>query len=171
MLQKKICMLGSFAVGKTSLVARFVKSIYSDNYHTTIGVKIDKKQVLVNGEAVNCILWDIAGEDEFYTINNSYLRGMAGFILVIDGTRSATLEVACNIYHRIKDEMGEFPFVVAINKSDLQDEWEINSQGVAELRDAGATIIHTSAKNGEGVEEAFQQLVMDMVNFNGKRNG
>lgn len=168
MLQKKICMLGSFAVGKTSLVSRFVKSIYSDTYHTTIGVKIDKKQVTVGDETVNCILWDIAGEDEFYTINNNYLRGMAGFFLVVDGTRNATLEVALNIYHRITDELGELPFVVTINKSDLKSEWEINPVKLNELRDAGASIIHTSAKTGTGVEDAFEQLAMEMINHSGK---
>jgi small GTP-binding protein len=65
MLQKKICMLGAFAVGKTSLVRRFVESIYSDVYQTTVGVKIDKKNVQVHGKEVSLVLWDIYGEDDY----------------------------------------------------------------------------------------------------------
>ena len=65
MLQKKICMLGSFAVGKTSLVQRFVKSIYSEVYQTTVGVKVDKKDVQVNGTDLTLMLWDIYGEDDY----------------------------------------------------------------------------------------------------------
>jgi GTPase SAR1 family protein len=59
MIQKKICMLGAFAVGKTSLVARYVKSIYSDKYQTTVGVKIEKKTLQVDGQEWNLIVWDL----------------------------------------------------------------------------------------------------------------
>ena len=91
MLQKKICMLGSFAVGKTSLVRRYVESIYSDVYHTTVGVKIDKKTVQVGEQEVGLVLWDLYGEDEFQKMRWSYVRGASGYLLVADGTRRATL--------------------------------------------------------------------------------
>jgi len=64
-IQKKICMLGSFSVGKTSLVSRFVSTVFSDKYLTTVGVKIDKKALTVGGEDVTLMLWDIYGEDDF----------------------------------------------------------------------------------------------------------
>ena len=88
MIQKKICMLGAFAVGKTSLVQRFVKSLFSDRYLTTVGVKIDKKIVTVGDTEVSLVLWDLAGEDEFQSVQTSYLRGASGYLLVIDGTRA-----------------------------------------------------------------------------------
>ena len=92
MLQKKICMLGSFAVGKTSLIRRYVESIYSDAYHTTVGVKIDKKTLTVNEQEVNLVLWDLYGEDEFQKMKWSYVRGSSGYLLVADGTRRAIVE-------------------------------------------------------------------------------
>lgn len=76
--QKKICLVGAFATGKTSLVSRFVKSIYSDIYHSTVGVKIDKKVVKLKQQEVSLILWDIHGEDEFQRVQMSYLRGASG---------------------------------------------------------------------------------------------
>ncbi|MGH9835660.1 MAG: Rab family GTPase, partial [Blastocatellia bacterium] len=94
MIQKKICLLGAFAVGKTSLVARFVKSIYSDQYITTVGVKVDKKTVKVDDREINLIVWDLAGEDEFQKVQMSYLSGASGYLLIADGTRLNTLETA-----------------------------------------------------------------------------
>ena len=97
MIQKKICMLGGFSVGKTSLVARFVHSIFSEKYLTTVGVKIDKKVVKVRDEDVNLMLWDIYGEDEFQKIRMSYLKGSSGYLLVVDVTRKSTLDMACKV--------------------------------------------------------------------------
>ena len=94
MIQKKICMLGATGVGKTSLVSRFVSSIFSDKYLTTVGVKIDKKTVTVEARTVTLVLWDIYGEDAFQSVRASYLRGAAGYLLVADGTRQLTLDTA-----------------------------------------------------------------------------
>ena len=79
MVQKKICMLGGFSVGKTSLVKRYVQSVFSEAYLTTVGVKIDKKTVDLPGKTVNLILWDLAGEDDIASLRMSYLRGSAGY--------------------------------------------------------------------------------------------
>ena len=87
MLKKKICMVGQFGVGKTSLVRRFVHSIFDDRYLTTIGVKIDRKDVSIDGQALTLMLWDMAGEDDLAELNVSHLRGASGYILVADGCR------------------------------------------------------------------------------------
>ena len=89
-IQKKICMVGSFAVGKTSLVARFVRGIFSEKYLTTVGVKIDKRTVAVDDRQVNLLLWDLYGEDDFQKLKLSYLRGASGYFLVVDPTRPAS---------------------------------------------------------------------------------
>ena len=100
MIQKKICMLGGFGVGKTSLVSRFVTSIFSDTYLPTIGVKIDKKSIGVDAHEMTLMLWDIYGQDEFQTVRDSYLRGASGYLLVADGTRHATLETAAALQQK-----------------------------------------------------------------------
>ena len=120
MLQKKVCVLGAFGVGKTSLVRRYVESIFSDAYLTTVGVKIDKKTLTVGAEPVTLILWDIAGEDDVTAIRMSYVRGAAGYFLVADGTRAETLEVASSIQTRVTAEVGSVPFLLLLNKADLQ---------------------------------------------------
>ena len=162
MIQKKICMVGAFAVGKTSLVARFVESIFSEKYHTTVGVKISKKALNVGDQEWHLILWDLAGEDEFLQIRTSYLRGSAGYLLVVDGTRRATLDTAVSIQQRIVDAVGPIPFVVLFNKSDLTNEWEIADDAFEGLSHKGWSWLKASAKTGAGVDEAFLSLITKM---------
>jgi len=163
MLQKKICMLGSFAVGKTSLVRRFVESIYSDVYQTTVGVKIDKKNVKVGEKEVSLVLWDIYGEDDYQKMRWTYLRGASGFLLVADGTRRATLEKAVSLEQRAREEAGAIPFVLVINKSDLLRDWELDPALESQLAAQEWSILRTSAKTGEGVEEAFALLTQKIL--------
>lgn len=162
-LQKKICMLGAFAVGKTSLVRRYVDSIFSDRYLTTVGVKIDKRMVTVGGSEVSLILWDIAGEDDISQVRTSYVRGAAGYLLVVDGTRPGTIDVAQSIQQRVEAEVGKLPFVVLLNKRDLQSLWSVSAEHIAALERAGWSVRLTSARSGEGVEEAFQALAERVI--------
>jgi small GTP-binding protein len=163
MLQKKVCLLGGFGVGKTSLVQRYVQSIFSDKYLTTVGVKIEKKMVNVGAAEVALILWDIAGEDDVNGIRTSYLRGAAGYLLVVDVTRGETLEVAKSIQALVTSEIGSVPFLFLFNKTDLKEDWDLPEQSLEDLKDAGHEVLRTSAKTGEGVEEAFQTLAQRMV--------
>lgn len=162
MMQKKICLLGAFGVGKTSLTRRFVDSIFSDAYLTTVGVKIDKKQLDVGPTAVSLVIWDIAGEDEVSAVRTSYLRGAAGYLLVIDVTRGQTLEVARSIQTRVATEIGDIPFLCLLNKTDVE-EWDIADARIDGLRDEGWSVLRTSAKTGEGVEAAFAELAQRIV--------
>ena len=130
MIQKKVCMIGAFAVGKTSLVSQFVRGIYSEKYLTTIGVKIDKASIEADGHTTNLVLWDIHGEDEFQNVRMSYLRGAAGYLLVVDGTRRASLEVAFNLRSKVVENIGHLPFVLVLNKSDLLADWEITREDI-----------------------------------------
>lgn len=163
MIQKKICMLGAFAVGKTSLVSRFVKSLFSDKYHSTVGVKVDKKTVAVGQEQLDLLLWDLYGEDEFQKIRTSYLRGSAGYVLVADGTRRETLDRAVILQNRAEEAIGKVPFVLMVNKADLTDKWELDADALEELAGRGWPAFKTSAKTGAGVEEAFLTLARKML--------
>ena len=151
-------MLGSFGVGKTSLVARFVHSLFSDKYHTTVGVKIDKKIVRVDGSEVTLMLWDLAGEETNAPVNIHQMRDAAGYLLVVDGCRGKTLETALSIQERVENEIGPSPFLLLANKADERFNWEIPDSTWQQLKERGWTVLETSAKTGEQVEEAFLTL-------------
>lgn len=163
MQKKKICLLGSYGVGKTSLVARFVHSMFADKYHTTVGVKIDKKVLSVDGEEVTLMLWDMAGEEDGAPVKLNQVRDASGYLLVADGTRSRTLETARSIQQRAAAEIGARPFLLLVNKADLRNSWEIADSVWQELQAEGWTILETSAKSGQHVEEAFAALTSQML--------
>ena len=151
-------MLGGVAVGKTSLVRRFVHGLFSEKYLTTMGVKIDRKVVRVDEDELGLVLWDIHGEDEFTRIALTYLRGTSGLLLVMDGTRRHTLETAVRIGSQAVATVGEVPRLMLINKADLENEWDIGADDIEQLTAQGWSVIRTSAKSGQGVEEAFLVL-------------
>ena len=163
MIQKKVCMVGAFATGKTSLVSRFVRSIYSDVYHSTVGVKIDKKVIKLKEQEVNLILWDIHGEDEFQRVQMSYMRGASGYFLVVDATRGYTLDKAFYLQQKVEASIGKVPFILLLNKSDLIDEWEIDDRIIENISQKNWLVIKSSAKTGLGVEEAFFNLTEKML--------
>src|SRR5579863_8946120 len=106
MVKKKICMLGYYGVGKTSLVSQFVSQIFADKYQTTVGVKIDKKVVTLDRQEVTLMLWDVAGEEDGAPVKLSYARDASGYLLVVDGCRKKTFDAALNIQQRVEHEIG-----------------------------------------------------------------
>ena len=162
MISKKICMLGAFSVGKTSLVEQFVHSIFSDKYLSTVGVKISKKTLFLDGQDVTLLLWDMEGKDVYADVNLSYLRGAMGFFVVADGMRRETLDTALALRSSAKGVVGNVPNYLLLNKADLAAQWEITDSMIASLDEQGVKYIRTSAKTGLGVNEAFTSLARDM---------
>ena len=160
---RKVCMVGDFGVGKTSSVERFVKNEFSDKYLTTIGVKVDTKIIKVGSSEVKLVIWDIAGRNRFGNIEFTYLRGSASYLLVVDGTRRTTLSTALELRDSIEERYGQIPYVMLINKSDLQDEWEVTDADIADLKNQDITVYITSAKSGDNIEQAFIDLSQILV--------
>ncbi|MDR1049491.1 MAG: GTP-binding protein [Deltaproteobacteria bacterium] len=164
MINKKICMLGSFSVGKTALVRQYVNSIFSDTYLSTVGVKISKKTITARDQDLNLLLWDMEGQDNYSLVNMSYLRGAHGLLFVVDGTRGETLTVALKLRVESMKILGSgIPSIFIINKTDLEPEWEITEKVLSSLEQKGVTIFKTSAKTGLNVEKIFTTLADKMV--------
>jgi small GTP-binding protein len=161
-IQKKLCMVGVFGTGKTSLVRRFVHSKFSDQYLSTVGVKIDRKAVRANNKEINLLLWDLEGRDGAQDIQTSYLRGAAGVLYVVDGTRRDTLSQVYEIRDLVDATVGDVPSAVALNKSDLATSWIITDADRMELSRRQWHVFDTSALTGAKVEEAFVWLAAAM---------
>lgn len=161
MIHKKICLLGSFSVGKTSLVKRFVESIFGEKYITSIGVKINKKIFSVSGVDVSLMVWDLEGEDAYTKIKASYLRGSSGYILVADGTRPETLATALDIHKSTQALLGPIPAILAINKADIEDQWLLTPGMLDEIE--GLSLLKTSAKSDDNVDQLFYSLSHEIL--------
>ena len=163
MIQKKICMVGMYGTGKTSLVQRYVHSIFSARYHSTVGVKIDRKQVELGDTTVNLLLWDVEGRSAGHEIPESYLRGAHAMFFVADGTRRETVDQLFDLRQHARNAAGDVPSIVAMNKVDLAEQWTVGSAETSKLISGGFHVLRTSAKTGEGVEESFRWLAKAAV--------
>jgi small GTP-binding protein len=160
-IQKKICLLGDFGVGKTSLVQRFVEGRFDDKYLSTVGVKISRKTLVRSYGEMNMLIWDLAGSNGFESSSsNSYMQGATGALIVCDLTRRDTL-IACENYARQVRTMNPGIQLACVgNKVDLTKEREVFVPDLlATLSVFGErTFFLTSAKTGERVEDAFIYL-------------
>lgn len=163
LVQKKICLLGDFAVGKTSLVRRYVEGSFDDKYLSTIGVKISHKLLQRDDYHLNLIIWDLAGGDDFVAHDKNYLRGAAGALLVCDLTRPATVELLHRYARQLNEINPNASMVIAGNKCDMIGE---NSKYLEYLDEMSQTIncqsLLTSAKTGENAEKVID-LLADML--------
>ena len=160
MKSAKVCMVGAFGVGKTSLVRRFVHQQFDERYHTTLGVKIDTRIVDTSKEPVKLVLWDMEGADPFEVDKRplarirSYMKGAHGLILVADGTRPPTVKTALGLYHDFCRESRIVPAIMLANKADLTAEWRFDDSVIPDA----LSLYHTSALDGQNIEEAFTAL-------------
>lgn len=168
-VQKKVCMVGLYGTGKTCLVRQYVHSIFSAKYHSTVGVKIDRKTVTVDGREVTLLLWDLAGRDAEQDISPSYLRGAHGLLFVADGTRRETVDQLGELRELSRAAAGDVPAMLALNKSDLADQWVIGPKDLERLGQQGWHTVKTSAKTGTGVEDAFGWLAQATLGSPGGR--
>lgn len=153
-ISKKIILVGHFGVGKTSLVKRFVEEKFSEQYITTIGVKIDKKVVMVNEVEVKLLIWDIAGEEAQRKIPQSYRLGAHGVLYVFDLNRPSTYQHLSEEIQELQSVLPDVPVRILGNKIDL-----IDDALLAQLKkEITLPFDATSAKTGEHVEEAFVSL-------------
>ena len=171
--REKVVLLGDAAVGKTSLIRRFVHASFDERYISTLGTNISKKTVTVEGprgplEIVQTI-WDVVGQADFQSVQRFALKGSRGLVLVCDSTRYETFDHYASWLRFVKEAIGPIPTVLVANKWDLASR-EVNPEEVKSLA-AIMEVPHilTSAKTGEGVEEAFRYLATEMA-FDRKPN-
>ena len=164
-LTSKVCVVGDFAVGKTSVVERFVNNQFSEKYLSTVGVKIDTKEIEHSelGVSHKLVVWDVAGSDRFGPTEFAYLRGANGYILVADGTRPMTLASLEALHAQIDEQYGPSPCIVLVNKRDLVAEWGVSDERFDELSSKYKHIYKTSAKIGTDVEQAMIRLAEMIV--------
>jgi small GTP-binding protein len=170
-ISQKVCLVGDFGVGKTSLIRQFVDRQFSDQYLSTVGVKISRK--LVSMPEVNeqikqlqLIVWDIEGSTRFKAIAPTYLQGAKGVVIVADVTRQSSIENLDTHVQLFRSVCPKSSLIMALNKIDLMEgnQREAILQGIAaKFSNLKISVYATSAKTGENVDKIFQSLAIQML--------
>ncbi len=166
----KICLVGEEAVGKTSLIHRFVSGAFDESYIRTLGAVVSKKTVKLGSMegkpvVVDMVILDIMGKRTFLQLfKEAYFHGAKGILAVFDVTRKASLRDLTKWVDGVRDSVGPVPVYTLGNKSDLSERREVTEQEASEVLSPYETpILYTSAKTGENVEQAFQSLAKTIV--------
>jgi len=163
-MKVKICLVGEGAVGKTCLIRRFIQDQFDDRYISTLGAKVSKKEIKVDGPNggmdIDMTIWDIMGEKGFRELlKEAYFHGAQGVLAVCDVTRKETLDDLDDWIAAVVKVTGNVPMEFLGNKSDLKDQMAVSEADVREAAEShGAPFLFTSAKTGENVETAFANL-------------
>lgn len=159
MFAYKIVVIGDFGVGKTSLVRRFVENSFSEDYLSTIGVSMSRKQLISeDGIKSTMMIWDTEGQTEHRTIFKQYLNGAKAFIIVADVSRDETIASIKNHIALCKEAISDAPIYIALNKSDLEDFSDNSINELKKLDTNIANIYKTSAKLNNVVDEIFTDI-------------
>ena len=168
----KILLIGDSKVGKTCLISRYAIGVFNEDYISTIGFDNRQKEEIINNEKVLVKIFDTAGQERFKSITANYLRNAEGVILVYDLTSTESFESLKFWIESIKNNLGNdepIPIIIIGNKIDLEGAREIN-KSVAEkfAKDNNYKYFETSAKTGEGVDDAFREIVKQILGRNDK---
>ena len=168
----KILLIGDSSVGKTCLISKYAIGVFNEDYISTIGFDSRQKEEIINNEKVLVRIFDTGGQERFKSITANYLRNAEGVILVYDLTSTESFENLKFWIESIKNNLGNddiIPIIIIGNKIDLEDARVIN-KSVAEkfAKDNNYKYFETSAKTGEGVDDAFREIVKQILGRNDK---
>jgi small GTP-binding protein len=170
-ISQKVCLVGDFGVGKTSLIRQFVDRQFSDQYLSTVGVKISRKLVAIPDatqeiQQLQLIVWDIEGSTRFKAIAPTYLQGAKGAVIVADVTRPSSIANLEDHVQLFRSVCPKSSLIMALNKIDLMENNEkeqISQDIAAKFSNLKIPVYSTSAKTGENVDEIFQSLAIQIV--------
>ncbi|NVM54680.1 MAG: GTP-binding protein [Candidatus Helarchaeota archaeon] len=160
----KLVLLGDQAVGKTSLVLRFVNHTFSEHYISTIGADFLIKDLELLGAPIRLMIWDLGGQEQWEGVRARYMQGSDGVILVFDVSRKQNIEYYIfNWIKEIKEFIGEkAPLIIVGNKMDLKPQIDL-SKTEKFIKDLNYPYVETSAKTGDRVEGMFQRITAGIV--------
>ena len=170
LVKKKVCLVGEGAVGKTSLIRKFVMDSFDDAYITTVGTKVSKKEVVAQSPGgmsarLDMTIWDIMGQPGFRELlKQSYFHGSSGIVVVFDVTKRETFEAIETWMDDVRGIVGDRPPVIFFgNKGDLPERAMGEDEAEETARSYKGTLYYTSAKTGENVEEGFMEIAKRML--------
>ena len=162
----KIMFIGNSSVGKTSIIKRYSKNIFSTSYISTLGIDFESKNINIDNKTINLQIWDTAGQEKYKVLSKNYYNNSNAFIIVYDITNLESFESVMNWIEQIKENAPEnVKSILLGNKSDLEEKRKISEEEGKNLaKKININFYETSAQNGANIEKAIDNLVKDVIN-------
>ena len=167
----QLLVIGDTSVGKTSLITRYTNGTFKDEYLATVGLDYYSKEEIINNKTINIKIWDTAGQERFKALTQSYFRNAEGVMLAFDVTKSESYDNLKDWIVSIKKNLeGKnifLPLIIVGNKIDMEESREVEKESAEQFAtENNYKYFETSAKTGEGVDEAVRNLVNQVLNNN-----
>ena len=169
----QILLLGDTQVGKTCLINRYTNGVFKEEYTSTVGIDFYTKPEEINNKTVQVKIWDTVGQERFRALTPSFLRNAEGVVIVFDVTSQDSFDNVKGWINSIKSNLGEkiIPIIIVGNKIDMENMREISKEdGNKTASENGFKYFETSAKTGKGVDEAFKELVNQILDIQDKND-
>ena len=169
----QILLLGDMAVGKTCLINRYTNGVFKEEYTSTVGIDFYTKPEEINNKTVQVKIWDTVGQERFRALTPSFLRNAEGVVIVFDVTSQDSFDNVKGWINSIKSNIGEnvIPIIIVGNKIDMENMREISKEdGSKTASENGYKYFETSAKTGKGVDEAFKEIVNQILDIQDKND-
>ena len=166
-------LLGDMAVGKTCLINRYTNGVFKEEYTSTVGIDFYTKPEEINNKTVQVKIWDTVGQERFRALTPSFLRNAEGVVIVFDVTSQESFDNVKGWINSVKSNIGEnvIPIIIVGNKIDMENMREISKEdGNKIASENGYKYFETSAKTGKGVDEAFKEIVNQILDIQDKND-
>ena len=169
----QLLIIGDSSVGKTSLITRYTNGTFKEEYLATVGLDYYSKEEVINNKTINIKLWDTAGQERYKSLTQNYFKNAEGVLLTYDITNSESFDNLKEWISSIKKNMeGKdifIPVIIIGNKIDMEDSRETSKEDAEKFaKENNYKYFETSAKTGEGVDDAIRELVIQILKQNGQ---
>ncbi|NVM03658.1 MAG: GTP-binding protein [Candidatus Helarchaeota archaeon] len=166
----KLVLFGNVAVGKTSIVDRYINDKFEDEYISTLGYNVFEKDIDVGGTSVAFMIFDIGGQEQFEDLRKKYASGAKAALLVFDVTNRESFENIRTWYKDLENFSDNATFILVGNKVDLEGKRQVQVKEGADLANEinAVGFFETSAKTSEGIDDAFYRLAQILLKKSNK---
>ena len=160
----KVVLVGDSSVGKTNIMSKYLKNEFHDDSKATVGVEFGSKQFTVEGHTIKAQIWDTAGQERYKAITSAYYKGAKGAFVVYDITRKQSFDSVDRWINELRATADKKLSIIIIgNKSDLEDQRQVTKeQGEEKAKNNEVAFMETSARSGENLEKAFEQMMNEV---------
>ena len=173
----QLLIIGNSIVGKTSILTKYTSKSYTESYVATVGLDFFTKDETIENKIIRIKIWDTAGQERYKAITKCFFQRAQGIIIVFDVTNKRSFDDlkmwidSINSQSKLTEDLENMPIIIIGNKIDLPKRVIDKETALNFAKEQNLDYFETSAKTGEGIDNAMRDLVKKVMAYIGKKNG